>query len=640
VIAINTTFRKAPWADVLYFADLRWWVAYGAEVERAVTGELWSIAERLQGAINWIQGVDEQGLSHTPGRIHTGKNSGYQAIGLAYLWGAAKIILLGYDMQKGPNGETHFHGDHRDPLPNLGDLPTWRQLLIQLGADLRTAGVEVINATRRTALTCFECLPIEQALFAPVQMPARAPASGTSALCVPPKLLPLEHDAFLRGLAAARFPAAGEVAPGADVSVIWGKGMLGYPMPTGRALVAENGYLRGRDGQQHCALALNGHNGAGDWPQGSRARLDALGVTLSPWRKDGGHVLVCPSRGIGAQPMPQDWTEKTVAALRKLTKREIRVRQHPGNWKKLPEHPDASLARDLEGAHACIIWASAAGVKALAMGIPVIYTAPHWICAGAAGSRLEDIEKPLMPDRLPVFERLASAQWSLDEIATGEPIRALLNLQPLTVLCVLKSGGDYNAEYVRKLRDGVAKNLTLPHRFVCLSDVEVPCERIPLKHNWKGWWSKLEMFRPDVIRGKTLYLDLDTVITGKLDAVMTIPHDFSMLNIRAKDVKVGNSGAMWFARAQPHVYQRFAEKPDYWIDYHVKHAENRYMGDQAFISDCFEHIPKLHQALPGFFQSFKYDRLQEKVPPECAVVCFGGPPRPHQAGGWVKQVWV
>ena len=212
----------------------------------------------------------------------------------------------------------------------------------------------------------------------------------------------------------------------------------------------------------------------------------------------------------------------------------------------------------------------------------------------------------------------------------------------LTVLCVLRSGGpDYTPEYVRRLRDGVARNLTIEHRFVCLSDCDVPCERIPLIHDWPGWWAKIECFRPDVITGPTLYLDLDTLITGPLDPVMEIRDRFSMLCIRAKELKIGNSGAMWFRDPQTHVYERFVENPEYWIDYHIKNAHNRYMGDQAFISDCFTDIPKLHHALPDFFKSYKYDVCQMKVPPGCSVVCFGGHPRPHEVrGGWVERTWV
>jgi len=86
----------------------------------------------------------------------------------------------------------------------------------------------------------------------------------------------------------------------------------------------------------------------------------------------------------------------------------------------------------------------------------------------------------------------------------------------LTVACVLRSGGKFDSEYVRKLRDGVLRFANVPHRFVCLSDVDVPCERIPLEHNWPGWWSKIELFRPGVIKAPMLYLDLDTIVIGSL----------------------------------------------------------------------------------------------------------------------------
>ncbi len=605
---------------------MRWWTVYGGEVERDFKGERWTCTDRLKGVegYNWIESVDAPGLCTREGRIHFGLNSGYSAIGWVYHQGAARIILLGFDMQRGPNGETHHHGPHEGGLPNLGTMPEWVRRMVQLGADLRHQGVEVINASRATAITCFERMPIGAALRGVPRAPAVR--QKTAALLVPKDLLPREHAAFAAGLAAA----------GSTATVIWGtyKGKV-----DGTEMVAENGYLGGPGGP-YVALAVGGHNGAGRWPVGSPERWARLGVVLKPWRRDGGHVLVCPSRGLGMNPMPKDWTERTVAALRALTDRPIRVRAHPGNWKLRAEHHSATLARELEGAWATVIWASSAGVKSLIEGVPVICTAPHWICAEAAGRRLEDIESPPMPDRLPAMHRLASAQWTLDEIASGAAFRALASMDELTVLCVLKSGGDYTPEYVRILRDGVAKHLTIPHRFVCLSDVDVPCERIPLKHGWRGWWSKLEMFRPGVITGKTLYLDLDTIITGTLDPVATIPYEFAMLNIREKDTMVGNSGAMWFSRPQPHVYERFVEKPDYWIDYHLKNAHNRYMGDQAFVSDSFDEIPKLHHALPGFFKSYKYDRCEARVPAGCSVVCFGGHPRPHEAGGWVKQAWV
>jgi len=193
----------------------------------------------------------------------------------------------------------------------------------------------------------------------------------------------------------------------------------------GKTIICENGYC-GRDENQHqfYALARGGHNGSGQWYVGGPERWAALGVELQPWRADGGHILVCGQRGIGSPTMasPSNWHEVTAAKLRTMTKRQVRVRAHPGN-----QAPTVPLADDLRGAWACVIWSSGAGVQALVAGIPVLYDAPHWICALAAG-RLPDAEAPPMDDaaRIAAMQAMACAQWSLAEIASGEPFRRLL----------------------------------------------------------------------------------------------------------------------------------------------------------------------------------------------------------------------
>ena len=211
----------------------------------------------------------------------------------------------------------------------------------------------------------------------------------------------------------------------------------------------------------------------------------------------------------------------------------------------------------------------------------------------------------------------------------------------ITFLCVLRSGGDYTPEYVRRLRDGVARHRKLPHRFVCLSDVPVACERVVMEHGWPGWWCKIEMFKPGVVTGPTLFFDLDTVIVGSLDEVEKLERfDFAMLDVLHKELPLGNSGVMWFNKPQEHVYSRFVEKPEYWIRYHEENARERYMGDQAFISDSFETVPKLHHALPNMFRSYKYDQCIKRPRPGASVIAFGGHPRPHEVKhGWVTEHW-
>jgi hypothetical protein len=92
----------------------------------------------------------------------------------------------------------------------------------------------------------------------------------------------------------------------------------------------------------------------------------------------------------------------------------------------------------------------------------------------------------------------------------------------INIACVLRQGGKvgYDATWVEKLKNSVSRNLSLPYKFVCLSDCDVPCERIPLISFGKGFWSKLELFRPNLFNGPVLYIDLDNVICGNLDELV------------------------------------------------------------------------------------------------------------------------
>jgi len=209
----------------------------------------------------------------------------------------------------------------------------------------------------------------------------------------------------------------------------------------------------------------------------------------------------------------------------------------------------------------------------------------------------------------------------------------------LDVICVLRSGGIYDATWVQKLRDGVARNLAQKHRFRCLSDVEVPCERIKLEHDWPGWWSKIEMFRKGVIEYSTLYLDLDTVITGSID-LSALKMNFAMLrNFWTPDM-VG-SGVMWFSgNDTPHkVYDKFMRQPKAYIEHHKRTASGSYVGDQAFIWDTLNRkVEQVNEHLLGI-KSYKMHCVK-RLPRDAAIVCFHGLPRPSEVHtDWMQKHW-
>jgi hypothetical protein len=203
----------------------------------------------------------------------------------------------------------------------------------------------------------------------------------------------------------------------------------------------------------------------------------------------------------------------------------------------------------------------------------------------------------------------------------------------LTVWAVCKSGGEYSAEWVRKLKDGVSRNLSVPYEFKCLSDIDVP-GKVPLRHKWPGWWSKIELFRE--VTGPSLYLDLDTVVTGSLDYLAGLESDFAMLSNFHVPEFVG-SGVMWFGKSQRHVYERFCEKPFKWIEYHERKRDGPYLGDQAFIWESMgrkvKHLPMER------IKSYKF-HCKDGLPPETSLVCFHGLPKlPTVKADWIEKNW-
>lgn len=88
--------------------------------------------------------------------IATGSNSGFQAINLAALMGANPIVLMGFDMGVEPGGRTHFFGDHPTPeLQRPSPFGLFIRAFERAAPIYQQRGVVILNASARTALTCF-----------------------------------------------------------------------------------------------------------------------------------------------------------------------------------------------------------------------------------------------------------------------------------------------------------------------------------------------------------------------------------------------------------------------------------------------------------------------------------------------------
>jgi len=157
VIAINNANTLAPWAEVLYACDYKWW--HWHKGVPSFTGMKFSVDERSRAFhdVQVLRKSGADGLELDPGALKTGSNSGFQAINLAVHFGAKRVVLLGYDMQ----GD-HFFGKHPD-----GTVPPFQICLEKfrtLVEPLRRLGVEVINCSRKTKLDCFPRMDLADAL--------------------------------------------------------------------------------------------------------------------------------------------------------------------------------------------------------------------------------------------------------------------------------------------------------------------------------------------------------------------------------------------------------------------------------------------------------------------------------------------
>jgi hypothetical protein len=159
VIAIKDAVRLAPWADVLYSGEIRWWRHYGPTL--TFEGLKFAIEKEAAKWATPLRNTGTTGLELDPTGLKTGLNSGYQAINLAVHLGAARIVLLGYDM-KDEGGKRHFFGQH--PWPSTSMVNAFRPKFEGLVAPLAQLGIAVVNASRRTALECFPRMAIDEAL--------------------------------------------------------------------------------------------------------------------------------------------------------------------------------------------------------------------------------------------------------------------------------------------------------------------------------------------------------------------------------------------------------------------------------------------------------------------------------------------
>lgn len=136
-------------------------------------------------------------------------------------------------------------------------------------------------------------------------------------------------------------------------------------------------------------------------------RWKSLKTDVTPWQKAGSHIVVAmPTATYSRFHALDNWTEKTIAELKKYTDRKIITRD---------KEDKRSLQDDLKGAHALVAHGSIAAVESVICGCPVFVHRDS--AASLVGQTdISKIEAPIYPDRQPWLNSLAYSQFSESEL--------------------------------------------------------------------------------------------------------------------------------------------------------------------------------------------------------------------------------
>lgn len=251
-------------------------------------------------------------------------------------------------------------------------------------------------------------------------------------------------DAVQSGLTRSGYSV---VSHGEDVPVIWSVLWSGRMLPNrhiykmARAagkpvmIIEVGNLLRG----QTWRISLDNINRSGDFGQGALdpRRPAELGVGLrSPQMVRRPEILIAGQHERSlqweSQPSMTDWISQTVELVRSHTDRDILVRPHPRsritpcsfgrNVKLITPRRLLSTYDDFDidySYHAVINHNSGPAVQAAIAGIPVI--CDETSLAYPVSERLANIEHATLPDRPQWFLELCHTEWTVTEIAQGEP---------------------------------------------------------------------------------------------------------------------------------------------------------------------------------------------------------------------------
>lgn len=151
-VAVNNSWEVAPFCNYIYAGDHKWWAEYHDKI--TIRAERWACSRKAANefCLNYHYAAGPY-------------NSGMRAIQWGIISGFKKIALLGYDCSV-ENG-LHWHGPHPESSlrnPNEKKIKKWQAQFSNVVVWAEQNGVDIVNCSRDTKLTCFPRMTLESAI--------------------------------------------------------------------------------------------------------------------------------------------------------------------------------------------------------------------------------------------------------------------------------------------------------------------------------------------------------------------------------------------------------------------------------------------------------------------------------------------
>lgn len=219
-----------------------------------------------------------------------------------------------------------------------------------------------------------------------------------------------------------------------------------------------------------------------------------------------------------------------------------------------------------------------------------------------------------------------------------------------------KSWYDYTANDVNIWAAMVSRNLSMPHRLCCVTDMPrgidsaveiIPLPKVPEVKNkyWKATQGKpqsycrLDMWRRDAAEKygrRFVSMDLDCVVTGQLDPLLDRKEDVVLAPGSAEKRPYNGSMQLLTAGSRPFVYDRFNHRL-------AEKASSLFVGsDQAWLAFALGWLEATweHGEKSGYYQ---WQNKRYKEPPKnCRIMFFHGNKKPRdlmQKEPWIKEYY-